>query len=235
MKTRGRSHSSFDAEKSSVMSDARLERAKRVAFSSATTLGIAPDIHARLARVFTQDDTFTVLFILTRRKSPQTPEEIFKTHGGPLDELRDRLQRLHALGLVQRKGHAYSATPEASAAVFSLEEEFKGFGLPVSNKIASDEGPIAANNVNAADHGKESRASTNNSTWFAVTASTASSSPESNEISTEPITSTTPSNGKEVTASADQDRRPGTDESATAVAGQTLDKVSDGNSHQSGL
>lgn len=112
----------------------------------------------RFVATFTRDDTFTLLYILTRSESPRALEELSRRYGAPLADIKDRLERLLHLGLVTRKGHTYEAAPRATIAMRLLEERSKGRQLPAVGTTAAIDASVRQYVVPI----------TNNSTWSPV-------------------------------------------------------------------
>jgi len=76
----------------------------------------------RFVKSFSRDDTFTVLYVLTKAEKPRTIGELCRQYGASPIEMKDRLERLRALGLIGEKGGGYLASARAVIAMRSLEE-----------------------------------------------------------------------------------------------------------------
>jgi hypothetical protein len=94
-----------------------------------------PDILQRFFKVFSRDDTFTVLYILTKAESPRSVEDLCRDYAASPQEMKDRLVRLGELQLVNRKGRNFVARPAAIDLMRLLEDRFGRSELPASQVI----------------------------------------------------------------------------------------------------
>jgi hypothetical protein len=101
-------------------------------------LALDEAVLAQFVRTFSQDDTFTLLYVLTKSERPRTLEDLSRTYGGSFAEIKDRLDRLTRLKLVTRKGRAYLAVATAVIAMRSVEEQFKDARLPAVAATADE-------------------------------------------------------------------------------------------------
>ncbi len=73
--------------------------------------------------------SFTVLYELTYSEQPVTPVNLSRTFGADIREVGAVLSRLTRFGVVERRGHSFSATAWASDAMRFLEEEIQTIQL----------------------------------------------------------------------------------------------------------
>ncbi len=90
----------------------------------------------RFARVFSCDDTFTLLYVLAKSNTPRQFEDLCRTYGSDPSEMRDRLERLIYLGLIKRRGRAYMAASDAVDVIQALEQRLKNVTLPAVTATA---------------------------------------------------------------------------------------------------
>src|ERR1700759_212109 len=76
------------------------------------------------------DDTFTVLYLLTKADRPLSFESLCRNYGASPIEMKDRLDCLLSLKLVYKKGHAYVASAKAIIAMESLAKRLGSAELP---------------------------------------------------------------------------------------------------------
>jgi hypothetical protein len=140
---------------------------------------------SRFVKAFSRDDTFTVLYLLTKAEVPRTLEDLCRRYGGSVGEIKDRLDRLTLLGLVGRRGRGYIASAKAIAAMRWLEERLGKAALPTATATeAVTHAPLYVANAASAT---PLQARTNNgrtlSCWWVTTASGAEAPP----LTTEPV------------------------------------------------
>jgi hypothetical protein len=162
---------------------------------------------AQFVKTFSRDDTFVVLYVLTKSEEPRAIEDLRKKYGASFHEMKDRLDRLASLGLVTRKGRGYLATSRAIIGMLSLEEHFKGKDLPVVAPSATIEAAPAigwSGEVGEQLGAPFCEAKTNNSTWVSVELSSVATS-ENAQVNPE---QSQPRNQENTNAVVDETVRP---------------------------
>lgn len=174
----------------------------------AHSMAVTPGELDRIASTFSRDDTFTVLYILTKAKTPYSLENLRKRYGAPPSELIDRLNRLVHLGLAGRRGRDYVATGSARVIMSLLEKKFGSSELPAVSASASEEASIRPIFVFGNADFATVEALTNNGTLFSIEATVeASSGRDAISKPTEPV------NEGNVTGIADTTTKPHADRS----------------------
>jgi DNA-binding Lrp family transcriptional regulator len=144
------------------------------------SLTITAEDLERFVKILSRDDTFTVLYLLTKAKSPSTLENLCRQYGASATEMRDRLERLSRLDLITRRGRGYVAAREAVVAMKSLEERLGKSDLPMASVMAAPATVIEPMYVPGEIYSAPlAEARTNNGTSLSVIV-TATASSESN-------------------------------------------------------
>ena len=113
---------------------------------STLPLALTPEDLERFVKTFSRDDTFTVLYLLTKAEAPRALEDLCRQYGASPSEMKDRLDRLNGLGLISRRGRGYLASAKAVVAVQSLEERLGKADLPAAAITAAAVAPTYVGN-----------------------------------------------------------------------------------------
>ncbi len=96
------------------------------------SLALTAEDLERFVKTFSRDDTFTLLYLLTKVEAPRTLEDLCRRYGASPSEMKDRLDRLNGLGLISQRGRGYLASAKAVVAMQSLEERLGKGRLPAA-------------------------------------------------------------------------------------------------------
>ena len=113
---------------------------------SALPLALTAEDLERFVKTFSRDDTFTLLYLLTKAEAPRTLEDLCRRYGASPSEMKDRLDRLNGLGLISRRGRGYLASAKAVVAMQSLEERLGKGRLPAAAITAAAVAPTYVGN-----------------------------------------------------------------------------------------